>query len=276
MLRLAASPACAAPSTRKQHSQRKSSLGPKAALCSSVADGVGGRQQDRGRADSVLPLRDSSQMTKIVFVLGAGASVADVATKAMKAQPPLDRGFFRLTLKASPGDLRVREVQKYFERNYALDICATDHDSVEGVMSRLYPDMFNTLLEDEAQSAFRALLRVFTDHLATTTNAIRPTRQRLFYRMLSRLLADGVDPSDITVVTFNQDLQVEKVLEHLSAARRWSAIADQIFCFPELYSVAPGSWDGITGPSKGASSRDLFVRTSHDAIASDSSSFMAP
>ena len=41
--------------------------------------------------------------------------------------------------------------------------------------ARLYPDMFNSLLKTEALEAFRDLLRVFTDRLARTTNAIRPT-----------------------------------------------------------------------------------------------------
>lgn len=76
--------------------------------------------------------------------------------------------------------------------------------------------------------------------------------------MLSRLLANGYTPADITIITFNQDLQAEKVLEHLSVARRWRAIADQLFCFPEMYSVAGGTWEAVTGPTRTTPRSDLF------------------
>jgi hypothetical protein len=39
-------------------------------------------------------------------------------------------------------------------------------------MARLYPDLFNRLLERQALVAFRALLQLFTDRLATTTNSL--------------------------------------------------------------------------------------------------------
>jgi hypothetical protein len=198
---------------------------------------------------------------KTVLLLGAGASVADVATKPLKSRPPLDLGFFRTVAHASPNDSRLATVQAYFERNYGIDICGTEFDSVEGTMSRLYPDMFNSLLEAEALEAFRDLLRVFTDRLARTTNAIGPTQKRLLYRMLSRLLAAGNPPGDITILTFNQDLQVEKMLELLSEAKRWRPFAGQIFSFPGLYAMPPGTWDKVTGPTSGPGTRDRFPRS---------------
>lgn len=199
-------------------------------------------------------------MPKYVFVLGAGASIADVVSNPAKSRPPLDRGFFGITARVLPRDLRLLEVRNYFDHNYGLDVCAPEHDSVEGVMSRLYPDMFNALLEKEALSAFRCLLRIFTQRLAETTNAIRPTQRRLLYRMLSRLLANDVPPSDITIVTFNQDLQVERTLEALAGTKRWDRYSDQLLSFPGMYSVPAGSWEAVTGPSGGGSDRGLFKR----------------
>jgi hypothetical protein len=202
---------------------------------------------------------ERSGVPKTVLLLGAGASVADVATKPAKSRPPLDLGFFRVASQRAPNDARIATVRSYFQRNYGLDICGTGYDSVEGVMSRLYPDMFNRLLEDEALMAFRDLLRVFTDRLARTTNAIGPTQRRLLYRMLSRLLASGTPPGDITIITFNQDLQAEKTLELLSTTARWSSLREQIFSFPGLYAMRPSVWAAVTGPTRGAAQEDVFA-----------------
>ena len=199
---------------------------------------------------------------KFVLLLGAGASVADVATRPLKSRPPLDRGFFRISFSARPNDPRATAVQRYVAENYGVDVTDPVFDSVEGVMARLYPDLFNELLKDDALDAFRALLRLFTARLAETTNDMRATQKRLFYRMLGHLLAIGVDPADITVITFNQDLQAEKTLEHFGAAKRWDSIADRLFCFPALYAIPERTWEAVTGPTGSTSATDLFPRSS--------------
>jgi hypothetical protein len=196
---------------------------------------------------------------KIVLLLGAGASVADVATKPLKSRPPLDRRFFAVAASASR-DLRVEVVAEYLRDTYDIDILSPEYDSLEGVMARLYPDLFNPLLEASALPAFRALLRLFTDRLARTTNDLRATQKRLLYRMLSGYLATGLKPEDITIITFNQDLQVEKTLELLSKTKRWEHQASSLFSFPWMYSVADGTWERVTGPSGAPSPDDLFAR----------------
>jgi hypothetical protein len=130
---------------------------------------------------------------------------------------------------------------------YGLNIFDRAHDSLEGVMGRLYPDIFNAQVARDAQRAFRALLQLFTRRLASTTNNIRPTQKRLLYRIVTRLLSEGCDPCDITVITFNQDIQVEKTLELIAQVRRWKSQADALFCFPHMYSVAPDAWERISG-----------------------------
>jgi hypothetical protein len=131
---------------------------------------------------------------KTVFVLGAGASVADVATKSKKDRPPLDREFFRIAKHAgdvsgySAGVNRVAVVRAYIQDTYGIDVMSGIYDSLEGVMARLYPDLYNRRLERQAMSAFRALLALFTDRLASTTNDLHATQKRYLYRMLSRTL----------------------------------------------------------------------------------------
>jgi hypothetical protein len=73
---------------------------------------------------------------------------------------------------------------------------------------------------------------------------------------VTRLLSDGCRPSDITVITFNQDLQVEKTLELVAQSVRWKSHADRLFCFPDLYAFGAGAWERITGAGS-----DQFVRS---------------
>lgn len=203
-------------------------------------------------------------MPETVLLLGAGASVADVAKRSLKSRPPLDKGFFQIAASAGP-DQRVTTVASYLNETYDIDILSSEEDSLEGVMARLYPDLFNPLLKTKSLVAFRALLRLFTDRLARTTNDLRATRKRLLYRILSRYLAEGTDPNEITIITFNQDLQVEKTLELLSSMARWKGIAPRLFSFPGLYSVASDTWENVTGPTHGGED-DLFRLTESEGI----------
>jgi len=193
---------------------------------------------------------------RTVLLLGAGASVADVATRPQKSRPPLDALFFRISAAADPESWRAYKVAEYMRQTYGIDIFAPEHDSLEGIMSRLYPDIFNHALAKDAQPAFRALLQLFNRRLANTTNGIHATQKRLLYRMIVRLLDEGGDPGDIAIITFNQDIQVEKILEHLGQAKRWGSIASRLFAFPDMYSMDAGVWRGVTGGGN-----DLFTRS---------------
>lgn len=187
--------------------------------------------------------------TKVVLLLGAGATVSDVATKPRKDRPPLDRRFFAEARLTHP--LLVSQVRRYVLDTYNHDILIGANDRLEAVMGQIYTDLFNPLLADDALTAFRRLLSLFTRRLATTTNGIHATNKRLVYRVVAHYLSSGVRPKDLTIITFNQDIQVEKILYLMSTVNRWSLIADQIFAFPHLYglpaatelSAIPGSTD---------------------------------
>jgi hypothetical protein len=127
-------------------------------------------------------------------------------------------------------------------------------------MAGLYPDLFNSLLERKALEAFRALLQLFTERLAVTTNNLGATHKGRLYRMLVFFLAHEVDPNDITIITFNQDVQVEKTLERLSGTKRWHKVADRLFSFPGLYAIPENQWDGISSPG-GKGGTDCFAHT---------------
>ena len=131
-------------------------------------------------------------MTKVVFLLGAGATVSDVATKPRKDRPPLDRRFFaEATLTHST---MVGQVRRYITNTYDRDILREENDRLETVMGQIYTDVFNPLLEPTALEAFRQLLRLFNRRLALTTNNIQATNKRLVYRLIAHRLGHGVSP----------------------------------------------------------------------------------
>lgn len=172
---------------------------------------------------------------KIVLILGAGATVSDVATRPLKVRPPLDKRFFSIA-KHTNSSL-ADDVARYMGSVYAVDIMRNDEDSLEKVMGRIYTDMFNPALEKRATDAFRSLLSLFTRRLASTTNDIEPTNRRWLYRILAHYLSNGSTPSDITIITFNQDIQVEKTLCLMSGVARWKRYSDALFNFPGLYCL---------------------------------------
>ena len=146
---------------------------------------------------------------------------------------------------------------------YAIDIYSPLEDSLEQVMGQIYTDTFNQDLEERATTAFRSLMQLFTRRIADTTNSIHPTRQRWLYRMLAGFLGSGVAPEDITIITFNQDLQVEKTLCLLAERSRWSKYKDQIFNFPGCYALDPAR---VTGPTDGQGEEFEISARRDDAI----------
>lgn len=196
-------------------------------------------------------------MAKIVLLLGAGATLSDVATTSRKDRPPLDNRFFsdaRLT-----DNTRVQRVRRYIAATYALDVLDQAHDTLEGVMGQIYTDLFNPLLEEAALTAFRNLIQLFNQRLATTTNGIRPTNKRFLYRIVAQYLARGTRPEDLTIITFNQDIQVEKCLHLMSSVSRWSHVADKVFNFPGLYQLGPSA-PPVTAPPGALAAGDCFPR----------------
>lgn len=187
----------------------------------------------------------------VVLILGAGSTVADVATRSAKKRPPLDKGFFSIARSYA----EVGRIAAYFRDIYKEDIRTPANDSLEGIMARLYTDIYDPGIGTKAAAAFRDLIRLFNKRLAVTTNSIKPSQKRFLYRMLIQYLKDGVDPSNITIVTFNQDLQIEKILDKLERSPRWKKHRP-IFRFPACYmlNVPPNR---ITAPTNGAG-HDLF------------------
>jgi len=167
------------------------------------------------------------------MILGAGATLADGMHKPARKRPPLDRRFFSGVLRAHGPEL-VR-VTSYMRAHYGADLKDPTVDSLERVMAVLYTDMFGGDLQQEAFRALRALIRVFLRRLASTTNDIEMTSRRLLYRLVVHFLNGGVSPDDLTIISFNQDIQAEKALSEISG--RKTRVGEAVFVFPKCYHL---------------------------------------
>lgn len=172
----------------------------------------------------------------LVLIVGAGGSLADGVSRPEAARPPLDRGFFRGAFKDPSTRDDVHLIASYLRDKYAIeDVRAPNVDSLEEVMVRIYSDIFDPTLGREAYPQFLRLLRVFNRRLAETTNEIPMTPRKLLYRVVRRLVENAGHTSRLTIVTFNQDLQLEKALYELH--ERMPQRLGVCFSFPSLYDL---------------------------------------
>jgi hypothetical protein len=196
---------------------------------------------------------------KTVLIVGAGSTLSDAISKPLRWRPPLDKGFF-----AACGKLGFSErlaIIRYLQRNYDIDPTSEEHDSLERIMAIIYADIGNPLLEKAAVRAFRALIRLFNRRIAETTNALMSTNRTNLYRILAKKLKNDTSPSEISVVTFNQDLQIEKTLARLEKTKLYQRLGP-IFRFPACYRIADAS-DRLSRPPR---SLTRFQKGSDDSM----------
>ncbi len=74
-------------------------------------------------------------------------------------------------------------------------------------------------------------MKLLVKELINTTNTIKPNSSCFVYQVVKRLINDGVPAKDITFITCNYDLNIERVLELLS----YELNDNNIFSFPNCY-----------------------------------------
>ena len=191
---------------------------------------------------------------KIVIVVGAGGTLADASTKRERDRPPLDRGFFAACEKHAPG-ARLEAIRAYLNSTYHLEPTLADFDSLEQVMCTIFADLHTNELSARSLAAFRDLIRLFNERIASTTNGLVAHRGSSFLRIVAKKLDEGYAPSDITVVTFNQDIQIEKCLERLEGFKKYKRHGS-IFSFPHCYKI-DGASQKLSRPPKDAKTFDV-------------------
>lgn len=206
---------------------------------------------------------------KVVIIAGAGATRSDfegvpkpqfLANTAQETpkpplgRPPLNKGFF--------GDIRNRanypeipDIEKYMRAHRALpiDIFSVGGDDLELVMSALHSDASDS--NEEATVHFFSLLDALARKIAETTTSTNITERGNCGRVIDKYLGTGFAPGDITVITFNYDLQIEKAV---SALQQNSGIASKcgtVFNFPYCYRIAPQRLKSTNADSSDATRR---------------------
>lgn len=172
--------------------------------------------------------------TKFLVIIGAGSTLSDAIRAPAKRRPPLDRGFF-----SSAQPLGYREfgtITKYLKETYDLDPTDNSHDSLEQAMAMIYADIHNPKLEKKAVAVFRSLIMLFNRRIADTNNPLLPTNRSNLYRVIAQMLDNGTAPEEICIITFNQDLHIEKLLDHLQKTGRTKKHG-RIFNFPDCYQL---------------------------------------
>ena len=174
---------------------------------------------------------------KVTIIIGAGSSLSDAVNKPIIKQPPLDRGFFKaLKARSYISNSDYKKVIAYLNKHYSIDPLDEHEDSLERVMAMLYADIHGGPHKNEAAQAFRSLIRILNKSISTSTNDLNPGNKGNFYSLLTKLLSNRVKPENITVVTFNYDIQVEKALYKLETTAKW-AKCGTIFSFPHCYHL---------------------------------------
>ena len=172
---------------------------------------------------------------KTVIIVGAGSTLSDALSRPKRDRPPLDRGFFRACSKKKYGELK--EIQKYLIKYYDIDPISEEYDSLEKIMAIVYADINNPILQDKSTDTFIKIIQLFNRRIAETTNSLNITNRSNLYRIIAKKLQDNVHPDDLSIVTFNQDIHIEKTLEKLQKTRKYSAYGD-IFSFPGCYRIS--------------------------------------
>ena len=191
----------------------------------------------------------SGASNKVVIVVGAGGTLADASSKSEKDRPPLDRGFFAACQNHAPG-ARLDAIRGYLESTYHLDPRLPEFDSLEQVMCTIFADLHANKLSARSLAAFRHLIRLFNERIASTTNKLSAHKNSSLLRIVAKKLEEGCSPGDITIVTFNQDIQIEKCLEKLEEYKKYKKHGS-IFSFPHCYKVDNAS-EKLSKPPKEA------------------------
>lgn len=168
---------------------------------------------------------------KTVLIFGAGASRAAASNPRTVAKtPPLDADFFRIAEAISAP--RTRAVRDSLE-NVLGDYSATVLKSLETTTTHLYLKAVDSSAGSDSHIAFLSLLRLLGTVLAATTNRLKVGPRSLLYRFILNELKKLKAPTDLTVITFNYDLLIERTIEAIAEHGNPGA-----FAFPGCYRLA--------------------------------------
>ena len=161
-------------------------------------------------------------MKKTVLIVGAGASLAEAIPSHPKRSltPPLDATFFELCRQA--GYQGQPSVRKYMDAEFGIDPFTGGY-GMEEIFNYIYTDAFSSHPSPGCLDAYWALIGMYRSAIANTTNPLHG-KSRSGIGSVIRTLLDHEPDREISIVTFNQDLVIEKAIEATKGMRKYSAI----------------------------------------------------
>lgn len=152
---------------------------------------------------------------KTVILIGAGSSRAEAKSQnaTKDRRPPLDTDFFPLARLHGLEPHRLK-VETFAREHFGIETFRHPPPRMEELFGLIFSSTSGSLSPPGAKDAFSSLFRIYTTVIAETTNWLTPTRKGPLCRLLHGALVDG----PTTVITFNQDILVEKALQVLTAA----------------------------------------------------------
>ena len=177
-----------------------------------------------------------------VVLVGAGASVAEAPVRSSRGQrPPLDSTFFLLCKLAR---LRGRHsVRHYMQERYGIDPFVGQR-SMEEVFNYIYGDAFSPSADESSFDVYADLVRMYQEAIARTTNKLSGTSPRGVGGLLKHLWATKGE-REISFVTFNQDLLIERAIDNVAHHGRYDGMPWDV---RQCYGIRMSRYLGGGGP----------------------------
>lgn len=174
---------------------------------------------------------------KVVIIIGAGSTLAEALPRkpARKYLPPLDTTFFELCrISRLPGR---KQIQTYMTYNYGINPFSGNY-RMEEVFNYIYSDVFSSKPPKDCLKAYWSLVSMYVMAIGRTTNRLSGVSRYGISRLL-RHIYNNYTKSDITFITFNQDIMIEKAIEYTASTKYYSTIPWDI---TETYGLDFETW----------------------------------
>lgn len=190
-----------------------------------------------------------------LLIVGAGATLAEAmpSRPSRDYRPPLDDTFFELCNLARLSGRR--SIKQYMQQNYGIDPFSGLY-RMEEIFNYIYSDVFSENPTNESAEAYWTLLRMYTKAIARTTNRLKGTSKSGIGYLIRHILRTDSE-LNLNIVTFNQDLIIEKAIESLKCTSRYSSIPWNL---EQTYGLTFVQFGEIHG------SRKKFSRSSDESI----------
>lgn len=157
-----------------------------------------------------------------VILVGAGATLAEALPRnpPKTKLPPLDYTFFRQCSYNKYSELQI--VTDYMYNHYRIKP-TSDNSGMEEIFNYIYSDLHSNRNLPEVRNVYFALVNMYRKIIAVSTNDLIGNGRKGIGELL-RFLYRLNQNRNINIITFNQDLLIEKSLELISSQRSYNFV----------------------------------------------------